>query len=343
MYAPKVTGCISILCTFVILWEIGKDKRHQRLPITPVTRAVAGMSIFVLLVGFAWFLSTWAVPHTTYCRLQGFLLQLALGPPLYNAAILLYANLTIVRGWQAAEILQLEWIVHGTIWLWCLFNATLLLIKDKYHSIGSVCWASDPPVCYDANATADDLEGVLCNAKKYSAVLYCFPLWIALSYTLYGCVRVLVHVRNLPKRSVTAKSANEALEQRARTLTILYSAAILITYVPCIVWSVTFWFDYTSEWLNLLYVLLEPLQGAWNLAIFLMNRRQSTREWMWNLLMASCGACFRSRKILAASSSTDGEEEPDSAEQQQQQQQEQRNIVASSWKMIDGNSCEACV
>lgn len=332
-WAPRITGSISIGCTLIILSEIRKDKKSERLPITPVTRAVLGMSIFVLLVGLGWFLSTWAVPNSVSCRMQGFILQMALGPPLYNAAILLYANLMIVHGWKVQEIVAIERVVHGAIWSWCLFIATMLLVKDKYHSIGPVCWASDPPPCYDSSVSIPQLEedGIHCNVKFYSAIFYCFPLWIGMAYTFYGCVRVLIHVRRwIPKSLSTAA----AIEQRARTLTLLYSAAILITYVPCIVWSATFWFDYSSFWLNLLYVLLEPLQGVWNLAIFLMNRRQETREWVWRVLVRIFAFGCHSSQSIQTSPSTDNEEQETPVESDQK---------GSSWTSADGRSCEANV
>lgn len=320
------------MCTLVILYEIHKDRTQKRLPITAATRAVVGMSVFVVLVGVGWFFSTWAISSVMGCRMQGFVLQLALGPPLYNAAILLYANLSIVHRWPAKDIRQIELIIHPLIWIWCLFFASMLWVKDKYHSIGPVCWASDPPICYESEATDADLHGIHCNVKLYSALFYCFPLWLALGYTVYGCVGVLVHVRGLPKRTVAAD--NDTLEQRARTLTLLYTAAIAITYLPCIVWSLTLWFDYSTYWLTLLYVLLEPLQGAWNLTIFLMNRRQATRERIWKFMQAvlNCGGSCAPKTPT-----------PDISQVVTNSEEEDKPQNESSWTISDRKSLEACI
>jgi hypothetical protein len=375
---PKLSGCISIVCSLYILREIRIDRRSGRLPITPITRAVAAMSVWVLILGLTWSASNWMVPaaddipapaaavptpltataanaaadtssedgffawlaaptgNRSTCRLQGFLLQLAIAPPLYNAAILWFAQLSIVYHWSNERIARyVEIPTHCAIIIWCVCSATWLLLHDKYHSVGPVCWASDPPECYnddnnnnntttkidndddddDATMLGDGSSGihhhstVSCNIKLYSTILYCIPLWLALIYTIVSCGRINYHVhRHL--------STQKHITQRADSLVVLYSCAIFITYTPCIIWSFTFWQDDQSDTLTLLFGLLEPLQGVWNLAIFLMNRRPATRARLRQMLGVqlcgrcgcwggSCSSCWGIRKSTTTGSSSD--------------------------------------
>lgn len=282
---PKISGSISILCSLYILNEVRIDYRSRRLPITAVTRAVVGMSILVILVGFSWGASNWMVPaeeadhggrltpmgNRWTCQLQGFFLQYAVGPPLYNAAILWFAQRSIFHNENSVPLF-LEILIHVGIVIWCSCSSTLLLLKDKFHSIGPVCWASDAPDCDEDDS---------CNVKVYSLVLYCIPLWLALAYTVASCVRIRHFVRQ-------NHADSKKVTQRADSLVALYSVAIFITYFPCTIWSFTYWNDNSPNGLLWLYALLEPLQGIWNLVIFFMNRRPAARARLRKTFVSIC-------------------------------------------------------
>jgi hypothetical protein len=269
--------------------------------------------------------------NMTTCRLQGFLLQLALGPPLYNAAVLWFAQLSIVHNWSNDQIARwVEMPTHICIWIWCLCSATLLLLHDKYHSVGPVCWASDPPrSCNAGSHPANDRQHVhlgsgggdddddaaassspSCNIKLYSTVLYCIPLWSALVYTIISCCRINRHVhRKFVSPTSSSSPQHKHVTQRADSLVVLYSLAIAITYTPCLIWSLTLWNNHESFALTLLFGLLEPLQGVWNLAIFLMNRRQATRaklrHLMTNVLCGPLVRCCPYPRCWSSNSATD--------------------------------------
>jgi hypothetical protein len=338
---PKLTSIPSILSSLYIMYKVHQDWRgdvafkksrnnnnnnlangggveQQQQPSasrynpTPVTRAVVGMSFFVTVTSSAWFISTWATPaddagalpwavgNGSTCRLQGFVLQLAIAAPMYNAAIILYSVLSILYRWPYERIRSIEPYVHGFIWTWCIGAATLLVSLDKIHSIGAICWASDPPECYDP-ALVDSLPSSHCNAKVYSTVLYCIPLWISLSFTVYGIVRIfwMVHVNHqgLKRRVVVQPPSNNAtaaagsgrsaqnsnsggaaalrrsqdVVERAALLAILYSAAIFVTYTPCIIWSLIQWWGLYPYFVNFMYGLLEPLLGMYLFLLFVGN------------------------------------------------------------------------
>ena len=102
---PKITATISIPCSIFIIKEVITD--HRKLKGKPIQRALMGMSIIDVLASSGWWLSTWAVPKDSpvdaafatgnqmSCSYQGFLLQVAIGAPLYNSSLALYYLLVI--------------------------------------------------------------------------------------------------------------------------------------------------------------------------------------------------------------------------------------------------------
>lgn len=87
------------------------------------------------------------------------------------------------------------------------------------------------------------------------------------------------------RRVLIHRSSSEAdwLTKQA----LLYIAAFIITWTPAFVWSLITWSQGGGFWMGLLVTILEPLQGLWNLLIFLRNRPQ-TRQRIKNM----CRCCF---------------------------------------------------
>ena len=110
---PKVSATVSIPCSIFIIYEVIYDFRTRGT--TPVQRALMAMSCVDILASSAWFLSTWAVPEGSFafsagnqasCVFQGFLLQMAIGAPLYNSSLALFYTLMIKKRWT--EIMRLK-------------------------------------------------------------------------------------------------------------------------------------------------------------------------------------------------------------------------------------------
>lgn len=53
---------------------------------------------------------------------------------------------------------------------------------------------------------------------------------------------------------------------------ILYSASFIVTWLPSTIWSVTHWFGVSGIGFDLAAATCEPLQGFWNLLIFIRSR-----------------------------------------------------------------------
>jgi hypothetical protein len=146
---PKITASLSIPCSFGIIYEvIISDSMHQKKKTTSVQRILVGMSVVDICASFAWFLSTWAVPTSSgwalssgnigTCNFQGFLLQIAIGAPLYNSSLALFYTLIIKLRWSNKQLVKIEYFVHAFILSFTIGTAILLLFLEQYNHVGAV-------------------------------------------------------------------------------------------------------------------------------------------------------------------------------------------------------------
>lgn len=289
---PKVTASLSIPGSLFILVETWLDSR--RLGTSPMQRALAGMSVIDVLSSAAWFLSTWAAPkdsgalyasgNQASCRFQGFLLQVAIGAPMYNGALIFYYLLTIKYQWTNEQLIKIEPYVHIIIWLWCIGTSVWVLVLDLLHYIGPVCWVSNPPECL----LEDIPDGVDCEkALPYSMAVFCIPVWIFISLTIYALFEIYLSVRKtvqkMSSRTIAGTQVN-SLNRSTKNVHavairgLLYSISFVITWTPSTIWNIAQFFDYFPFWISYLWALLEPLQGLWNFCIFCYNRPHSRRK-----------------------------------------------------------------
>ena len=182
--SPKVAASLSIPGSAWILYQTILDARSGRnatTTTTPMQRALAGMSIVDIFSSLAWLASTWAAPdpesgalyaagNPATCRAQGVLLQVAIGAPMYNGALILYFLLTIKYQWTHAQIQRyLEPWIHAVIWLWCIGTSVTVAAMDLLHFIGPVCWIADPLECWNEEIP----PGIECGrAKRFSTFFF---------------------------------------------------------------------------------------------------------------------------------------------------------------------------
>lgn len=143
---PKISAAISIPCSCYIIYEVIHD--HRTRGTSPVQRALAAMSCIDIMASSAWFLSTWAVPsdsgfayasgNRTSCNFQGFLLQLAIGAPLYNSSLALFYLLMIKMRWSNLQLAKIERWVHIFIMSFTWGTSILLLKLEQYNHIAAV-------------------------------------------------------------------------------------------------------------------------------------------------------------------------------------------------------------
>lgn len=301
---PKFTSAISIPCSCFIIYEVIQD--HKRKRATAIKRALLGMSCIDVLASSAWFLSTWAVPESSgfafargnmaSCNYQGFLLQLAVGAPLYNSSLALFYLLMIKNRWTTAHFdkSKIEWYVHGFILTFSIGTSILLLFLKQYNHIQAVCWVIGlPQGCgnssYQPNPDVPCVRGDY--AWAYGLGLFYGPLWIcvvactASMFILYNEVRK-THLRSRRYTSAIQgmqHSTNRSGQDTTRVAiqAILYSLSFVITWMPSTIWCIAHWFNWGHYGLDLFAASTEPLQGFWNLMIFLLGRRRIPQLCKW--------------------------------------------------------------
>lgn len=144
---PKFTSAVSFPCVMTLIYEVISDHRSGR-GTSSIHRILVGMCVVDILASSGWFLSTWAVPkssgwpfasgNVSSCNFQGFLLQLAIGAPLYNCSLALFYTMMIKKRWNREQLVQLERWVHGIILIFAVGTSILLLMLEQYNHIGAV-------------------------------------------------------------------------------------------------------------------------------------------------------------------------------------------------------------
>lgn len=330
---PKITSTLSIFSSAFIILEAYRD--HKSGKGNAAQRALVGMSCVDLLASSGWFLSTWAVPEGTIvwavgneatCNYQGFLLQLAIGAPLYNCSLALYYLMVINFNWTNQMLKRIEWWVHGFVLTFSIGTSILLLPLQQYNHIETVCWViGSPPDCGHSTHIPSDVP---CDrgdwAWLYGIILFYGPLWICVVLTIIALYKIYSKVLETRRRmerylahrpdtqlrlsviSTSQRSAGMMTEQttsnravqksrqqkdvnRVATQAMLYSLSFFITWMPSTIWSLATWFGVHSFWLDYASAFCEPLQGFWNCMVFVYHRPSSRKRLRRLFSILFCG------------------------------------------------------
>jgi hypothetical protein len=82
--------------------------------------------------------------------------------------------------------------------------------------------------------------------------------------------RSMRHSREFGVTSSLNRSGSDS--HRVAIQAMLYSLSFLITWMPSTLWSIAHWFNWSHYGLDIAAATAEPLQGMWNLLVFLMSR-----------------------------------------------------------------------
>ncbi len=80
------------------------------------------------------------------------------------------------------------------------------------------------------------------------------------------------------KRALKIQSRAQRKQNMFATQAILYSASFFITWTPSTVWSVAYWLGAGGIGYDLASATCEPLQGFWNMLIFIRSRPSSQEK-----------------------------------------------------------------
>lgn len=368
---PKIFASIGIPSSLFIISESILDHRNGRG--TVIQRALVGMSCVDVLASFGWFLSTWAIPkgsgplaqgNVASCNFQGFLLQFAVGSPLYNCSLSLYYVLVIKHNWTNEQLVKIERYIHAFIITFIMSTSIAGLPLTMYNRVGAVCWVVGVPQdCDRSTITPSDVPCERGNwAWAFGTFLFYVPLWICVLLCMLAMFVIYLKVRqtfgklqrygfsdengtiieNDKKRFLwtrpsfstgeAAPSPTECMHDRSSfstTFTIaaqrqrhmqdqkqasrlnsfamqaaLYSGSFFITWAPSTVWSMAHWFNAGSIYLDLVAATCEPLQGFWNMLIFIRRRPSSQKKILRLFHYVRCCCCIRAQPLEQQTSCT---------------------------------------
>lgn len=287
---PKITSSISIMCSVFIIKEVITEHRRNKGKAT--LRALMGMSVIDVLASSGWFLSTWAAPvgssnaafaagTTASCTYQGFLLQVAIGAPMYNATLALHYLLIIRYGWHEQDLRRIEPYLHAFVLIFAFGTGIALIPLGIYNHIGAVCWTMGlPQGCENSNHKPSD---VLCERGNYAWIygltLFYIPLLICIFFSTVAMIMIYHKFRQTEKRMLRysggqARPRDQSFvnSDKIAIQALLYTFAFFLTWLPSVAWSLTWWFGKNVFWLDMLAYICEPFQGFFNFIVFLRPR-----------------------------------------------------------------------
>jgi hypothetical protein len=296
---PKFSAGIAIPCAIFTVFEIIYGSKRKGSGV--VQRSLLAMTLIDLCSSSAWFTSSWAVPMGTFplsfgnqtsCNFQGFLLQLAIGAPLYNCTLALYFLLILKYGWSEKQLITLERWIHAVILGFSFGTAILFLPLGFYNPTGQVCWIIGDPI--DCSGSSLHSTDVPCNRGYHAWIVgiatFYAPLWVCICLCIISMTVIYFHVKKIRRRMnrysignfqahTSGRSSNDS--SRVATQAILYTLAFLLTWTPSTLWSISKWFNWSHLALDLAAAFFEPLQAFWNLLAF-ARTRPSTKRKLWN-------------------------------------------------------------
>lgn len=308
---PKFTSSLGMTCSAFIVSELIRD--HYNNEGNPINRILFGVTAFEILDSTGWFLSSWALPSEQSdfafaagtigtCNFQGFLLQAAIGAPLHNCALTFFFFLVVYKNCTTVQLQALEWKVHGFIDAYAVGSAIALLSLELYNPTNPVCWVNgSPPQCGENVFSRSGIQPnhgddfVPCDRGEHAIVygFFCF-------YFLVWCVAIAIIVLNLLMRQVLIQSSSSNNSQSNRDdvrwitrQAALFSLAFFVTWGPSTVWSTMNWTSKPPPFaVSLLAAICEPLQGLWNMLIFIRNRPLSLKRLQYILRCRGGLCCF---------------------------------------------------
>ncbi|EEC48221.1 predicted protein [Phaeodactylum tricornutum CCAP 1055/1] len=139
----------------------------------------------------------YAVGNQATCNFQGFLLQLAIGAPLYNCSLALCYLLTIMYDWSNDRLALMGRWVHMFIISFSVGTSILLLPLGQYNQITQVCWIIGyPSGCGNSSNIRSNIPCVRGNwSWNYGILLFYGPLWLCIVLTIIAMANIYLVLR----------------------------------------------------------------------------------------------------------------------------------------------------
>ena len=290
----RFSGIVSLLSYTVILYMILSDRKVKLKRIH--NRIMMMMSCFGIINALGWSLATSPVPRGTHmvygaignrasCSLQGFLLQMGSAVPSYNLAISIYFLLVVRYNIPDARIeSRIEPCMHAICTLYPIGTAIAGLALRLYHVKGAMCWIEASP--WGCNR----VKGIPCTENPHSLLyeLAFVGVWFIIIGVGISSIMILIYctVRcseqrmkkfNFTTRKGIVSSSNSSISKDRKNTGIqamLYISSFVFTYV----WAILYYVAAVGHGKNadtcilLLFYFFTPLQGLWNLILYIRPR-----------------------------------------------------------------------
>ena len=270
-------------------------------------RLILPMSILDMVQSIALGFSTMPIPkgslctygsigNKTTCTIQGFAIQLGFCVPCYNAMLSIYYLCTIKYKMSEDELAKYEPFMHTIAILPSVAAAIFATSFSLFNNISIVCFVekSDRYLEKQVNSHHSDtliliFYGILILMFAIVAIciIYCM---ISIFLFLEGKVKQMQSIlnpdevrrsrRNSTDGSRRMRSTIDSLVDDAKKQAYLYVGSCFITYsIPIAIVIVgIFLGEVQPFFLRVLQAIFQPLQGFWNLIIFIRPRYKSMRN-----------------------------------------------------------------
>lgn len=310
-----LSSLLSITCSSIILYFIRRRQKEGSLPQnTTYHRLLFGLSVMDIINSATFMLQPVLAPKSSNggdsenvvshgndatCTLVGFLAQFGIAAILYNGMLNCNFMLIICFGYEPSQLArQVEPWMHGVAILWPLLTGIAMIPMEVYEQIeiGLGCYVvANPSSCTDGTQLA-------CYSQLFGWAFGGGPLFLVVFFLLISNIMIYCKVRLAVKRSSRYEIAGRELKKTRQVASqaTLYVVACFNT----VVWQLSIRGVESLElvtkedeseffWLMVLVSTFYPLQGFWNLLIYVRPKymrfrcrypRYSRRACLWKAL-----------------------------------------------------------
>lgn len=310
---PKVPALFSMLGSSLIMAYIYRRRHKRGKAILSYHRIMFAMSAADLVASLGFFLGTFPIPHDTVgsfgpiygavgndvsCRVMGTYNQLQVLSPLYNGILAIYYLLVVKFRWNELAFQSVENYLHGGAILFAVTTAILGGALDVYGSVDWLCWVTSP----------HHPEWV----SLYRWLFLFAPVWICWILVTGVMITLFVTMRTIENRSMKysfSSLSNREMSQEIAVQGMLYVVCFYVTWLFPSVQRVLELANVKSTfWLQMLDTSLLPLQGIFNVMVYvrpryLRIRRRKPEMGMMSLLWHTYGISRRPPNMSFGASS----------------------------------------
>jgi len=248
-----LTGALSMIGSCTIIYIIVSDFKKRISCV--YGRLLLMMSIFDVFFSIAHMLSSIPIPrdkmmhgsrgNTQTCEMQGFLLQLGIAVPLYNASLCFYFLLRLRYNVSEKTIAQkIEPFMHIMNVGFAMGSSVASLLMGLFNRKGTLCWIESYPWGCDFAPGLECTKGE--NSPLFEIIFGVIPIGCSYVVVMCSMVAIYLYIRRkekLVRRSSNSNAANEARinllsaeKKQTAILASLFVGAFFITYsIPVVV------------------------------------------------------------------------------------------------------------